>query len=255
MTITLYELCVRDDLRFSPYCWRTRMALAHKGLDYDTVPVRFTDKQPIAFSNQQRIPVIRDGETVVNDSWAIACYLEDRYPERPSLFGGDQGRAVTHFFNGWADQEINAKLVLLVVKDVYALLDDADLAYYVETREKRFGMSLDALHAGRDEHLPAVRAAFEPARAAIAARPFFCGEAPGYADYILMGTLQWVRLVSDYRFLEPDDPILAWRARMFERLGENVLGENVLGENVLGENVLGENVLGENVLGVTAHDP
>ena len=54
MAITLYELVGRDDLRFSPYCWRTRFALAHKGLEFETVPVRFADKQPIAFSGEER---------------------------------------------------------------------------------------------------------------------------------------------------------------------------------------------------------
>jgi hypothetical protein len=37
--------------------------------------------------------VIRDSETVVLDSWSIAAQLEDSYPDRPSLFGGEQGRA------------------------------------------------------------------------------------------------------------------------------------------------------------------
>ena len=92
MAIELYELVGRDDRRFSPYCWRTRMALEHKGLDYKTIPVRFTDKDLIAFSGQGRIPVIKDGETVVSDSWAIAEYLEQTYGDRPSLFGGETGQ-------------------------------------------------------------------------------------------------------------------------------------------------------------------
>lgn len=33
MTIQLYELVGADDRRFNPFCWRTRMALAHKRLD------------------------------------------------------------------------------------------------------------------------------------------------------------------------------------------------------------------------------
>ena len=89
MVLMLYELAGLDDRRFSPYCWRTRMALAHKRLDYETVPVRFTDKPMIAFSGQERVPVIRDGETVVSDSWAIAQHLE-RGATRPDDHGGPQ---------------------------------------------------------------------------------------------------------------------------------------------------------------------
>ena len=37
MAITLYDLAGADEhRRFSPYCWRTKMALAHKGLAFTT---------------------------------------------------------------------------------------------------------------------------------------------------------------------------------------------------------------------------
>ena len=41
-----------------------------------------------------QVPVIVDGNKDgkwVNDSWAIAKYLEETYPDRPSLFDGPQG--------------------------------------------------------------------------------------------------------------------------------------------------------------------
>lgn len=65
MAITLYELLGADDRRFSPYCWRTRMALAHKGLKAEIVPCKFTDKQLIAFSGQDKVPVLKDSARVV----------------------------------------------------------------------------------------------------------------------------------------------------------------------------------------------
>ena len=81
MSIVLYDLAGEDpDVRFSPYCWRTRFALAHKGLPVETVPWRFTDREAIAFSGQGKVPVIQDDGTVVSDSWAIAEYLEDQVP-------------------------------------------------------------------------------------------------------------------------------------------------------------------------------
>ena len=154
MAITLYELVGRDDLRFSPYCWRTRFALAHKGLDFDTVPVRFADKQPIAFSGQERVPVIRDGDRAVADSWAIACYLDEAYPDLPPLFASAAERAMARFVNSWSDLQVNPAFILLVVRDVYDNIDERDREYFLETREKRFGTTLDALHAARDERLP-----------------------------------------------------------------------------------------------------
>lgn len=82
MAITFYDLCGRASKRYSPYGWRTRMALAHKGLDYSLELVKFTEKHKLEFSGQPLVPVIRDGERVVNDSWAIAEYLEDAYADR-----------------------------------------------------------------------------------------------------------------------------------------------------------------------------
>ena len=61
--------------RFSPYCWRTKLALKHKGLPFDTIPWRFNEKNAIAFSRQDRVPVLRDCDLVVSDSWTIAIYI------------------------------------------------------------------------------------------------------------------------------------------------------------------------------------
>ena len=94
MAITLYDLAgVEADRRFSPFCWRTRMALAHKGLEVETVPWRFTEKDRLPQPNGGRVPVIVDGGQVVHDSSAISEHLENRYPDRPSLFGSEIGRA------------------------------------------------------------------------------------------------------------------------------------------------------------------
>mgnify|MGYP006194495939 CR=1 FL=1 len=51
--ITLYELSGKNDVRFSPYCWRARMALNYKNLDFKTVPIKFTEKNLIEFSGQK----------------------------------------------------------------------------------------------------------------------------------------------------------------------------------------------------------
>lgn len=65
----LYDLAgASDELRFSPNCWRIKMALAHKGLSVEAVPWRFVEKEAIAFSGQKTVPVLVDADTVVSDS-------------------------------------------------------------------------------------------------------------------------------------------------------------------------------------------
>jgi hypothetical protein len=39
------------------------------------------------------------------------------------------------------------------------------------------------------------------------------GEVPDYADFILLGSLQWPRCTSRFKLLEADDPVGAWQRR------------------------------------------
>jgi hypothetical protein len=44
--IRFYDLAgARDDCRFSSNCWPVRMALLHKGLPFEAIPWRFTEKR------------------------------------------------------------------------------------------------------------------------------------------------------------------------------------------------------------------
>ena len=126
MAIKLYDLTgAEDDRRFSPYCWRTKMALKHKGLEFDTVPWRFTDKEAIAFTEQGLVPVIKDGSHVVHDSWLIALYLDEAYPQRPGLFHGTESRALTEFFANWAFRALHPAVLKVVPS---AAIDHANAA-------------------------------------------------------------------------------------------------------------------------------
>jgi len=225
MTIVMHDLAGADPaLRFSPYCWRTGMALAHKGLAVETIPWRFTEKDALAFSGQGRVPVIRDGDRVVSDSWAIAEYLEDAYPDRPALFGGTTGRANARFINAWADGVVLGGIARLIVRDLLDVVAPQDVAYFRESREARFGMTLEQVQAGRETRVVEFRAGLLPARLVLGRQPWLGGEAPSYADYILFGTLQWPRCVSRFDLLEADDPIAGWQERMldlFDGLGRS----------------------------------
>lgn len=219
--LILYDLCGADPAhRFSPYCWRARLALAHKGLESETVPWRFTEKDRIAFSGQDKVPVLRHGDRVVSDSWRIAEYLEDTWPDRPSLFGGPGGRALARFVNAWSDAVVNAGLAQLIVADIPALLDPGDRAYFVASREKRFGRPLAEVCAGRETRLEGFRASLHPLRMVLRdGQPFLGGAAPLHADYIAFGGFQWARCVSPLAVLAPDDPLHAWRERVMDLFG------------------------------------
>lgn len=219
MAITFYDLCGRDAKRFSPYGWRTRMALAHKGLDYSLELVKFTEKPKIAFSNQQLVPVIRDGDRVVSDSWAIAEHLEDSYPDRPSLFGGTQGRGTAKAVNAFVNTTIQPLLGPLIIADVLEQVDAVDRDYFAQSRHQRFGRPIAEVQADRDDRVEGFRKALEPYRVVVRDQPFVGGAGPSYADYVLFGTLQWARCTSSYRVVATDDPIHAWFERVLDLHG------------------------------------
>jgi glutathione S-transferase len=213
----LYDLAGRDPAhRFSPFCWRSRLAFAHKGIDVECIPWRFTEKAAIDFSGQGRVPVLVDGDTVVFDSTRIAEYLEARFPDRPSLFGGPAAQALTKFIIGWTDTALVPALVRCYVADIVRHLDPDDAAYFRESRETRFGVSLDAAAADREERLPAIRQVLAPLKAALAEQEFLGGAMPLYADYAVFSIFQWTRMVSSFDVVEESDPIDAWRDRMLD---------------------------------------
>jgi glutathione S-transferase len=219
MTIVLYDLAGADpSVRFSPYCWRTRFALAHKGLPVETVPWRFTDREVIAFSGQGKVPVIRDGDKTVFDSWTIAEYLEDTHPA-PALFGGPGGRAHAQFINAWADSVLMGGIARFIVRDLLDTIAPKDRDYFRSSRENRFGVTLEEVQTGREERLAAFRETLLPLRLVLRRQPWFGGAAPSYADFILAGTLMWPRCASRFELLDPADPVAEWLGRILDLYG------------------------------------
>lgn len=216
MTIELYELRGKDpDIRFSPNVWPTRMALVHKQLPFTAIPWRFTEKDAIAFSGQKLVPVIRDGEKSVNDSWAIANYLEETYPDHPSLFGGPAGKAGIVFFRRYVTT-LYGLAAPLAVFPVWSHLDEEDQAYFRETREARLGKKLEEICGDTEPRLDAFRNAFGPVRAMLGDQPYVGGDGPLYSDHMLFGVIQWLRCVTDLTLFETDDPVNGWLERMLD---------------------------------------
>jgi glutathione S-transferase len=217
--ITLYDLVFDKDLRPSPFCWRAKLAMKHKGLKWRDEPMGFTEKQKIAFADSTTVPVIHDGTAVVKDSWAIAEHLERTYPDKP-LFPNDPGHAYGRFVNAWADSSVNVAIFPLIVGDLVSKVRPQDRDYMVESRGKRLGTTDFAglQKNAREKGATAFRSALEPARRLLKEQKFLSGEAPAYPDYILFGSLLWAHTVSpDLQLLEHDDPVRAWRERMVER--------------------------------------
>ena len=65
-----------------PYCKLVRDTLEAKSIEYETVEVPQAKPERtelIEVSGQSSVPVIVDGEEVINDSERIVAYLEEKY--------------------------------------------------------------------------------------------------------------------------------------------------------------------------------
>jgi glutathione S-transferase len=215
--IELYDLVGVNDLRPSPFCWRTKAVLAYKNIPYTTVPVRFTDKDKIAFSGQKLVPVIKDGGTVVSDSWTIAEHLEKRQPE-PRIFPGLGMKEACRFFNLYVNRTVHPAFFPVVVSDIFAKVDPADREYFRTSREERLGTTLEAIAAKRDEYRPKLRTVLADLDAAASGQDYFFGQLT-YADLCLFGTLKWVTAVSAEPLFDSAPALRTWWERLQDRVG------------------------------------
>ena len=214
---TLYDLAGKNEvIRFSPFCWRTKMALRHKGLEFETAPWRFTDKDVIAQTGQGRVPVLVDDQRWLNDSWPIALYLDQAYPDRPALMRTPAERAAARFVNHWCDQVLHPTLRPLLWIEIYKLAADKDLGYFRESREKLLGKTLEAYSADRKGALETFWRTMQPMESTLAAHDWLGGDGPNYADYILFGSLQWANVVTPDHILPPDSATARWFDRMLD---------------------------------------
>jgi glutathione S-transferase len=215
--LVFHERVGLEGRRISPFSWRIRYAFAHKGLDPEVRPTRFADVERIrTLSGQELTPILEDDDRVVYDSWAIACHLEDRFPDRPSLFGSEIGRGTARLVNVWSDTVLHPPIRQLIAADFIWCLDPGDRGYFRRSREAQFGTSLEDACADRASAL-AFAEACRPLDRTLDEQPFFAGGAPAYVDYVVFSVFQWARIGTPQDVLcagNQHAALRAWRARM-----------------------------------------
>lgn len=217
MTRILYSLCGADESRpFSPHCWKIVLALRHKGLDFIEKPTPFTEIPALENGFSKTVPILRDGNELIRDSFDIALYLEETYPDRPTLFGGEGGKALSRFVERFSQTIIHPAVTNIAVADIHDMLDETDRVYFRKSREAFLGRTLEEMKAGRDEAISAFAAKLEPVRQTLKYQEFIGGEGPLFADYILFGALQWMRVTAGAKVFVADDPVGQWFERCLD---------------------------------------
>lgn len=217
--VRLYELALGDGVLASPFAWRVRLALAHKGIPFESVPLGFTEIAAVLGPQIRTVPALEDHNGRRGESWDIVEYLEREHPRSPALFAGPGEHALARFFDAWFAAQIMRPMFALYALDIYNAARPEDRAYFRESREARVGKTLEAFTAARQERLPALREALGPLRGHLKRRDFIGGDSPGYADYIALGGFIWVASVSTLPVLAKDDALGAWLDRGLDLYG------------------------------------
>jgi len=145
----------------SPFSTKVRIALAEKGLAYETLEIPWSrqtlwgPKPPafLAVSPRGKVPVLIDGDVTVYDSTVITEYLEDRYA-KPPLFPPDPaGRARCRQLEDEADlsmvEEVTPLVQELFTKRDESARDMGRVAVAREALQARYA-ALEREMAGRD---------------------------------------------------------------------------------------------------------
>jgi len=168
-----------------PYCARTRITLAEKGVDHETFVIELENRPAWVYELNAtgRVPVLVEDGWALPESAVINEFLEERYPEPPLLPVEPRERAAAR---------------LLIFRH-----DDFSRPYYALRRreadaEARFAQAL----AGLD--------------LALAGMPYLTGSSFGLAD---IAYVPWVIRARDTLgvSLRPYTNVEAWLARLTER--------------------------------------
>lgn len=192
MARILYDLCGDNlEVRFSPFCWLAKFALRHKGLDFETVPLGFTEKENYPDPDYGKLPVLKDGDALVRDSAEIVAYLDKTYADHP-LLADDAAKARFAFYMAFLMGHAMPVLASVMSLHIHGAVKPEDRDYYRETREARLGRALE--EANQDPKLQAtIDKVFATLAAPLSACPFFGGTAPDASDYLVGGVFMWLR--------------------------------------------------------------
>lgn len=213
---TLFELCGADsNVRFSPFVWRIKLILEHKSIPYKSETVTFIDKSAMEGSGFQAVPVIRSGDMWLNESFKIARYLDEQFPEKP-IFAPGASAAQAALLNNWVDRQLVAPVFPMIAADIVRALDDENHAYFRNSRESRLGSTLEDAGKNREEARGKMQSGLGTLESILSEGPYFGGNSPDFLDLCVLGSLMWPYCVTEFDPIEGCATLTEWRERMFD---------------------------------------
>lgn len=229
MKLYEYALANREGCA-SPNVWRTKMLLAHLGLEVESemlFHIELEEKLAFAQPEAERLgtkapyapngtlPVLVDGDTILPDSWTIAAHLDRNYGDG-SLVNAHSALAMNRFFEHWASKHIVSNVFPDILPETVNAMDEVDREPFRRSRERMFGLNFDDLNGTLKDCVPALQEGLQTLEQTLADQDYLGGESPVYADYILFGMFVWMAKVSSTEVLVRGSAVHRWRERLMD---------------------------------------
>lgn len=234
--IIFYDIpCIVQGQPWSPNTMKTRYCLTFKGLPFQTVWLEFPDIKPFyeqhslapttlldikgAPTPVDTLPIIMDPNTnrLITDSFAIAQYLDEQYPDTPKVLPNNTAALVHVFQTAFRNAMMGASL-LACFRGVQKL-NPVSKEYYIRTRGEQFGIPWEqfASPEKREQQRNALRAACDTMDGwyATSSGQFILGDTPCFADFMVAGLYKWIQ----YCFEEWEE-VKIWNGGRWRRLVE-----------------------------------
>ena len=219
--LKLYDLSGKNDLRFSPPCWNVKLCLILYNIEYITIPVRFTDKDKIAFSNQKLVPILEYKDGFINDSWNIINWLNENYPEK-KIFINNVSKTFSYFLYLWTSRQLLPILFKIIAHEIPNVLEGNDVDYYLKTREERINGPITKFQPFISSTIEEFRKSIDPIRKIIISNGYISGTKPGIEDCIFFGNFKWVNVCSSCNLLDDKDPVYKWYKNLLKLANKHI---------------------------------
>ncbi|KAI8855278.1 glutathione S-transferase [Chytridium lagenaria] len=250
-TLKLYDIVFdhnADDRAFyrSPNPWKIRLSLLHKRIPFQTVEMTLlevsTDLTAKKGSKATAPALELEDGTLICDSYRIAEYLEENYPNAPSLFTGTStipadpaavtlGKAYGRLVDcglGNSDPQW-AVWFDLIFPDLQAAASEgsANREYFIsDSRLGPNGFQIQMDRPKKEDLLGRAKLTVLPLITVLRERPgeFFQGKEPGFVDYVIFGRYAMCRnnnpVICKQVWEDQGVEIEQWVERIIERFPE-----------------------------------
>jgi glutathione S-transferase len=201
----------------TPFAIKVERCLRYKQLPFDVREVGWLERATLlpTISRSGKLPVLRYGDQLIEDSTVIAYWIEERHPE-PSLVPSDSvAHAHMHVLEEWADEVLYWYGIYEAARfggfDVQVEAYFRDLPEPVrravaERMRASVAENLDRQGIGRypkEKVIADVRRGLDALAALVTAEPFVTGPTLTLADVALFGQLHR-RMAGTHRWLEQE---------------------------------------------------